>query len=201
VKAQATARRPAGEVRIIGGHLKRSILPVVDRPGLRPTPQRVRQTLFDWLSFLCGQAEAGSWQQLQVADVFAGTGALGFEAASRGAARVDLVERDTALVEALQRARRRFQADNVDVHRGDGLVWLARQPPASRHLVLLDPPFEAQLFERALQAARPVVRADGWIYLEAPSRLAEPALQALALRELRHLQAGAVHAHLLAPMA
>jgi 16S rRNA (guanine966-N2)-methyltransferase len=67
--------------------------------------------------------------------------------------------------------------------------------------VLLDPPFEAQLFERALQAARPVVRADGWIYLEAPSRLAEPALQALALRELRHLQAGAVHAHLLAPMA
>ena len=82
-----------GFVRIIGGQWKRSKLPVADHPGLRPTPDRVRETLFNWL----GQDLTG-WRVL---DAFAGSGALGFEAASRGAAEVLLLERDAALVRSL----------------------------------------------------------------------------------------------------
>ena len=98
-----TARpaRPAAapnEVRIIGGQWKRTRLPVADKPGLRPTPDRVRETLFNWL----GQDLAG-WRCV---DAFAGTGALGLEAASRGAAEVLLVEQDPALVDQLRGAAR-----------------------------------------------------------------------------------------------
>ena len=95
--APSTPRRTAPlpqEVRIIGGQWRRTRLPVADRPGLRPTPDRVRETLFNWL----GQ-DLGGWQ---VIDVFAGTGALGFEAASRGAAEVLMVEQDAALVASLR---------------------------------------------------------------------------------------------------
>ena len=90
----ALAGGPPREVRLIGGALKRSKLPVADRPGLRPTPDRVRETLFNWL----GQDLTG-WRVL---DAFAGSGALGFEAASRGAAEVLLLERDPALARSLQ---------------------------------------------------------------------------------------------------
>ena len=85
---------PPGEVRIIGGQWKRTQLPVADKPGLRPTPDRVRETLFNWL----GQDLTG-WRCI---DAFAGTGALGFEAASRGAAEVLLCEQDAALVAQLK---------------------------------------------------------------------------------------------------
>ena len=85
----------AGEVRIIGGQWRRTRLAVAQRPGLRPTPDRVRETLFNWL----GQ-ELGGWRCL---DVFAGTGALGFEAASRGAQQVRMVEQDAGLAQQLER--------------------------------------------------------------------------------------------------
>ena len=97
-KKAAPARKPAaapGEVRIIGGLWKRTRLPVADKPGLRPTPDRVRETLFNWL----GQDLTG-WRCV---DAFAGTGALGFEAASRGAKTVQLIEQDAALVAQLKR--------------------------------------------------------------------------------------------------
>jgi len=97
------------QVRIVGGLYKRSTLPVLDRPGLRPTPQRVRETLFNWL----GQDLAG-WACL---DAFAGTGALGFEAASRGATSVLLLERDPELVKALRATQARLQAHAVSVER------------------------------------------------------------------------------------
>ena len=112
------------EVRIIGGRFKRSKLPVADRPGLRPTPDRVRETLFNWL----GQDLSG-WRCL---DAFAGSGALGFEAASRGALRVVLLERDARLVRALQATQQRLQAEGVRVERADALAWMARsEPPPS----------------------------------------------------------------------
>ena len=95
------------EVRIIGGQWRRSRLPVPDAPGLRPTPDRVRETLFNWL----GQDLSG-WRCL---DAFAGSGALGFEAASRGAARVLLVEQDRRLAEGLRAVKERLNADAVEV--------------------------------------------------------------------------------------
>jgi 16S rRNA (guanine966-N2)-methyltransferase len=183
------ARAGAGEVRIIGGQWKRTKLPVADKPGLRPTPDRVRETLFNWL----GQDLHG-WRCL---DVFAGTGALGFEAASRGATDVRLVEQDPALVLQLKKIQAQLQAQAAQVVRGDGIAALRQQAPDSLDLVFLDPPFDAELFEPALKAAARVVVPDGYVYLEAPRAWTEEQLSALGLTLYRHLKAGAVHAHLL----
>lgn len=179
----------AGEVRIIGGQWKRTRLPVLDKPGLRPTPDRVRETLFNWL----GQDLTG-WRCL---DAFAGTGALGFEAASRGAASVLLVEGDAALAAQLETLRQRLQANAVRVQRGDGVAALRQCTPASMHLLLIDPPFGGELFAPALQAAAQAVAPDGFIYLEAPAAWTQEQLNPLGLALHRHLKAGAVHAHLL----
>ncbi len=184
------AAKGAGEIRIIGGLWKRTRLPVAQRPGLRPTPDRVRETLFNWL----GQDLAG-WRCL---DAFAGTGALGFEAASRGAAQVLLAESDTALAAQLETTRQRLKAEMVRVQRGDGIAALRQAAPHSLHLVLLDPPFgQPELFAPALQAAAQALAQDGFIYLEAPALCADEALAAVGLQMHRHLKAGAVHAHLL----
>ncbi|MDF1484816.1 16S rRNA (guanine(966)-N(2))-methyltransferase RsmD [Ramlibacter sp. H39-3-26] len=186
----APARRAgAGEVRIIGGQWRRTRLPVADRPGLRPTPDRVRETLFNWL----GQDLAG-WRCI---DAFAGTGALGFEAASRGAAQVLLVEQDAALAAGLRALRARLDAAAVTVRRGDGVAALRAAAPGSVDLVLLDPPFGAALFAPALAAAAPGVKPGGWIYLEAPLAWGDAELRPFGLALHRHLRAGAVHAHLL----
>lgn len=183
------AARGAGEVRIIGGQWKRTRLPVAERPGLRPTPDRVRETLFNWL----GQDLTG-WRCL---DAFAGTGALGFECASRGAASVLLVEGDAGLVRQLELLRQRLQATAVRVQRDDGVAALRQCAPASMQLLLIDPPFDGALFAPALQAAAQAVAPDGFIYLEAPSAWTDAELNPLGLVLHRHLKAGAVHAHLL----
>jgi len=180
---------PPREVRIIGGQWKRTKLPVPDKPGLRPTPDRVRETLFNWL----GQDLSG-WRCI---DVFAGTGALGFEAASRGAAQVLLVEQDPHLVELLRTTQRKLQADEVRVQRGDGLATLAGAVPGSFDLVLLDPPFDAGVWDRALAAAAAAAGPAGLVYLEAPAEWNDEALSGFGLRCDRHLKAGVVHAHLL----
>ncbi|MFT4242389.1 MAG: 16S rRNA (guanine(966)-N(2))-methyltransferase RsmD [Acidovorax sp.] len=184
------AAAPPREVRIIGGQWKRTRLPVADKPGLRPTPDRVRETLFNWL----GQDLTG-WRCV---DAFAGTGALGLEAASRGAAQVLLVESDAQLAAQLETTRQRLKADAVRVQRGDGIAALRQAAPGSLHLVLLDPPFgQADLFAPALHAAAQAVAQDGFIYLEAPAQCTAEALAAAGLQAHRHLKAGAVHAHLL----
>jgi 16S rRNA (guanine(966)-N(2))-methyltransferase RsmD len=178
-------------VRIIGGQWKRTKLQVADKPGLRPTPDRVRETLFNWL----GQDLTG-WRCL---DAFAGTGALGFEAASRGAVQVELVENDPALVAQLKRMQDKLQAHAVRVTRGDGLGVLKQQTPGSLALVFLDPPFDATVFEAAVSAAARALTADGFVYLEAPKIWLDDGLRPMGLQVFRHLKAGKVHAHLLKP--
>ena len=179
-------RTPVGsaphEVRIIGGQWRRSRLPVADRPGLRPTPARVRETLFNWL----GQDLTG-WQCL---DAFGGSGALGFEAASRGAARVLVVEQDPALAASLRASRERLQAQAVQVQCADALAVLRAQPAASLDLVLLDPPFGSELLGPALEAAARIVRPGGFVHAESPRPLASlPA----GLEPWRQARAGQVH--------
>lgn len=176
-------------MRIIGGQWKRSRLPVADRPGLRPTPDRVRETLFNWL----GQDLTG-WR---CADAFAGTGALGFEAASRGAREVVLIEQEPSLVAQLRATQVRLQAAAVRVERGDAVAVLGRCAAGSMDLVFLDPPFDGGFFEAALRAAQRVLAEGGLIYLEAPVAWDDAALAPFGLRLHRHLKAGAVHAHLL----
>jgi 16S rRNA (guanine966-N2)-methyltransferase len=176
----------AHQVRLIGGQWKRSKLPVADRPGLRPTPDRVRETLFNWL----GQ-DLGGWRCL---DAFAGSGALGFEAASRGAAEVVLLERDGELARSLRASQSRLQALAVRVEVADALAWMAGCAPSRFELVLLDPPFDAGLMDRALALAAPLVALGGYVYVEA----GEPVQRWPAtLEPWRQARAGQVHFGLL----
>ncbi|MFP5467278.1 MAG: 16S rRNA (guanine(966)-N(2))-methyltransferase RsmD [Gammaproteobacteria bacterium] len=193
----ATAQAPQ-EVRIIGGQWKRTPLPVRQVPGLRPTPARVRETLFNWL----GQDLTG-WRCL---DVFAGSGALGFEAASRGASEVVLVEQDPLLVKGLQTIVTRLKAgDCVRIERADALAALRQRQGAALDLVFLDPPFgeggNDALFRSVLQSARDVIGAGGLIYLEAPQVWTADALASLGLQVHRQGKAGQVAFHLLRILA
>ena len=185
--------RPRGiqthEIRIIGGQWKRTKLKVADKPGLRPTPDRVRETLFNWL----GQDLTG-WRCI---DAFAGTGALGFEAASRGAAEVVVVEQDSALVAQLQGTQEHLKAHAVRVVRGEGVAALRHLAPASQNVIFLDPPFDGNLVEPALTAAARALAPNGFVYLESPSLWTDEQLAPLGLVVHRHLKAGAVHAHVL----
>ena len=181
--ARSAAPHARHQVRIIGGQWRRSLLPVADKPGLRPSPDRVRETLFNWL----GQDLSG-WRVL---DAFAGSGALGFEAASRGATDVVLLERDPDLVSALNGVRERLKAVGLRIQRADALVWMRAAEPASFDLVLLDPPFDAGLALPALQAAQHLLVPGGLVYLEAGQPV--PADLPAGLSLLRASRAGAVH--------
>jgi 16S rRNA (guanine966-N2)-methyltransferase len=201
--APAAPRRPSkpSEVRIIGGEWKRTRLAVADKPGLRPTPDRVRETLFNWLASLAGVG-GGELPGWHCVDAFAGTGALGLEAASRGAASVLLCEQDAALAAQLQAAKARLKAEAVRIERGNGLTALERVTAGSLDAVFLDPPFESTaLYEPALRAAARAVRDGGSVYLEAPRRWSDDELAAFGLVGFRYLKAGAVHAHLLRPLS
>ena len=183
--------RPArqNEVRIVGGQWKRSKLPVADVPGLRPTPDRVRETLFNWL----GHDLAG-WRCL---DAFAGSGALGFEAASRGAAEVVLIERERKLAASLSAVKQRLDAVHLRVENADALAWMARCAPASFELIFIDPPFDAALVEPALAAAARLVVVGGFVYVESGAALEPQAGVATGFVPHRQGRAGAVHFHLL----
>ncbi len=158
------APRGAGHVRIIGGRWRGTKLAVPDSPGLRPSSDRVRETLFNWLT----PALPGA----RVLDLFAGTGALGLEALSRGAAHATLVERDPALAAALQQAVARLAAE-ADVQAADARLWLARTG-ARFDLVFLDPPFADGLWEGALAALMPRLAPGAWVYVESPAGVLPP---------------------------
>ena len=184
---------PPGEVRIIGGLYKRSKIAVASQPGLRPTPDRVRETLFNWL----GQDLQG-WR---CADVFAGTGVLGFEAASRGAAEVLVCEQDPVLADKLKALQIKLKASMVKVERGDGVSMLRRVSSGSLQLVFLDPPYESAGFEAALKAAAQAIGQPGFVYLEAPKPWMDEDLAAVGLTVHRYGKAGAVHFHLLVKLS
>jgi 16S rRNA (guanine(966)-N(2))-methyltransferase RsmD len=159
-------------IRIIGGDWKRTPLPVLDLDGLRPTPDRVRETLFNWL----GQHLDGQ----HCLDLFAGSGALGFEAASRGAARVLMVERHARAAGQLRANQQRLEARMIEIAEADGLRLAASLAPSSFDVVFLDPPFDADLLGKALAVTVPLVRADGYLYVEAGEALEPAAHEPLA---------------------
>lgn len=156
----------ANRVRIIGGVFRRQLLEFPDRAGLRPTPDRVRETLFNWL----GQDLPG-WRCL---DLFAGSGALGFEAASRGAAQVTLVECDSAALAALEKNRVALAARTVSVQRGDARHWLAADH-TPWDLIFLDPPFDSGLAEVMLPDLRAHLAPGGQVYVEQGCAVEAPA--------------------------
>ena len=125
-------------------------------------------------------------------------GALGLEAASRGAAQVLLVEQDPALVSQLRALQLKLAAHAVSVQRGNGVSVLKQLATASMDMVFLDPPFDAKLHETALKAASQAISPEGLIYLEAPDAWDDSRLEGFGLALRKHLRAGAVHAHLIA---
>ena len=150
--------RGAGQVRIIGGRWRGTKLAVPDRPGLRPSSDRVRETLFNWLM----PALPGA----RVLDLFAGTGVLGLEALSRGAAQAVLVERDPGLAAALRESAAKLSAQ-AEIHAADALAWLGGRRDRF-DLVFLDPPFADGLWERALDGLAPRLAPGAWVYVESP---------------------------------
>jgi 16S rRNA (guanine966-N2)-methyltransferase len=176
--------KPAGRVRIVGGRWRSRLIDVPARPDLRPTPDRVRETLFNWL----GQRLDGC----ACLDLYAGSGALGFEAASRGAARVVMVEADRAVLAALRRSRERLAAEQVEIVVGDALEYLAR---AGEHfdVVFLDPPFRQNALPALLAKLPPRLQPGARVYLEA----ADAVQAAGPWRELKRGRAGQVSYQLL----
>ena len=155
-----------GNVRIIGGRWRGTRLQVPQKPGLRPTSDRVRETLFNWLMPVLPGA--------RVLDLFAGSGALGLEAVSRGAASVRLVEADPQLAQALESVAARLDAaSQVRVHRGDALAWLrGGDGPATEpgfDIAFVDPPFDAQLWPAVLELLPARLATDAWLYVESPA--------------------------------
>ncbi|RAP59336.1 16S rRNA (guanine(966)-N(2))-methyltransferase RsmD [Oleiagrimonas sp. MCCC 1A03011] len=158
----------AGQVRIIGGSLRGSVLRVADAPGLRPTPGRVRETLFNWLQpFIAGA---------RCLDLFAGTGALGMEALSRGARAVTFVERDAAAARALQANLQRLNQDKGDVRGADAFDYL-RGTASPFDIVFLDPPFAQALWDDAARQ----LEAGGWLARNALIHVESPVEQIPAL--------------------
>lgn len=188
---------PARQVRIIGGQWKRTPLPVLDAEGLRPTPDRVRETVFNWLNHLLD----GQWSSLRCLDLFAGTGALGFEAASRGADAVTMVEYSPAAIRQLQANQSKLKADRISIVRGDALATAQalKSRGASFDLIFLDPPYHQDWLVKILPLCIPLLSPAGMVYAEAEMPL-DPACGADWLQGwevLRSDQAGMVWYHLL----
>jgi 16S rRNA (guanine966-N2)-methyltransferase len=178
-----------GKVRIIGGEWRGRKLAVPEKQGLRPTPDRVRETLFNWLNW---QVPAS-----RCLDLFAGTGALGVEAASRGAKQVILVEKDRSIAEGLRQQLAPFASAKVKVIQSDALQYLKNPPAEPFNIVFLDPPFQQNLLAPCCE----LLESAGWlvpnafIYLEA-----EAELQALILPKnwtvIKQQRAGQVASYL-----
>ncbi len=174
----------AHRVRIIGGRYRGRVIRLPHAAGLRPTPDRVRETLFNWL----GQ----DLTDLSTLDLYAGSGALSLEALSRGAARAVAVERDPAVARAIRETAAEFGAAGLEVDVADARAWLAREGRRF-DVVFADPPFAEDPWPWLLPACEAVLAPGGAVYAEAPRALAPEG----ALVVHRHAKAGQVHYHLL----
>jgi 16S rRNA (guanine966-N2)-methyltransferase len=183
MKARSAQR--TNRVRIIGGQWRSRLIAFPDAPGLRPTPDRVRETLFNWL----GQDLSG----LRCLDLFAGAGALGFEALSRGAAAVVMVERSRSAAALLRENAARLGARGLQIVVDDALHFLAAAPPPRFDIVFVDPPYRSGLAEAVLERLPAALAGGARVYVEGDAPLAPPP----SWRVLRRGRAGAVHYHLL----
>lgn len=175
-------------VRIVGGDYRKTPIPVIDAAGLRPTPDRVRETLFNWLHHFWN----GEFSDKRVLDLFAGTGALGFEAASRGVGHVQMVELHPQAVAALRALRNRLGALQVRIHAGDARQILDRLNDTPFDLVMLDPPFDQGWIDTLWSRLPSVLSPDGLLYIESEAALDAPG----GFELLRQSRAGHVHFHL-----
>ncbi len=185
-------------VRIIGGQWKRTPVAVVDAEGLRPTPERVRETLFNWL----GHFWDGSFAALTCLDMFAGTGALGFEAASRGFRHVTMIEKNRTVLRQLQAVKSKLPAEQVDILSGNALVLANAMVLSGKQfdLICLDPPFHDRLLSEILPVCWKLLAAGGKIYIESDKEVTEQFLDECGMKGMQVVRAGRagqVYYHLL----
>ncbi len=184
-----------GAVRILSGQWRRSVVMVANAQGLRPTPERVRETVFDWLGHLLGGLEGRA-----ILDMYAGSGAMGLEAASRGAQWVTWLDTNRAVVKSIKATLTKFQYDESrgEVLLVDALAFIER---TSRQfdVIFIDPPFMKKLQKRSVECALRVLKSEGLIYVESPEPCFTPGdLEQWGLVRIREAQAGSVHYELLA---
>ncbi len=189
-RAKLSPMKPNNQIRIGAGAWRSRVLRFPDVEGLRPTPDRVRATVFNWL----GQTLHGK----VCLDAFAGSGALGFEAASRGADEVTLCETDARAVQALRDNARLLQAPNCKIVAADVFSWLKKNP-ARLDVVFCDPPFAARLQLPFLQAIAAYLAPGGVVYIEACEPLDQLLVTAADYEVLKSSRAGAVYFGLLRP--
>jgi len=200
-KKPVSPQRAAHHVRIIGGQWKRSLLSVIEAEGLRPTPDRVRETTFNWLNHLFD----ANWTPISCLDLFTGSGALGFEAASRGAAEVVMVESHTPAFKQLEQVKAKLQAKQCQLVRGDALKVIASTAAQGKKfdLIFLDPPFEQAWLEKILPYCKDIVHPKGCVYVESEFALdpesSDENMQALlsGWQLIRADKAGSVYFHIL----
>lgn len=155
----------AGQLRIIGGEWRSRRLPVADLPGLRPTSDRVRETVFNWLM----PYTAGA----RTLDCFSGTGALSFEALSRGAKEAVMLEMAAPAARLLSQNLKTLQASNAKIVQTNSLEWLAKPAEAPFDIIFLDPPFRKDLLEETcrLLEANGYINDNSLIYIEVEKEL------------------------------
>ena len=163
-KPHGAPRLAPRQVRIIGGMWKRALLPVLDAEGLRPTPDRVRETVFNWINHQLGS----DWDNASFLDLFAGSGALGFEAASRGAASVTMVDNHGPAARQLEANRDKLKAGNVTVLRTDALTLVRDLVARGQRfdVIFLDPPYQLGLLTQILPLCQALLKEDGMVYAE-----------------------------------
>lgn len=161
IKPGAANKKPRrGRLRIVAGKWRSRLLDIADEPGLRPTSERVRETLFNWLAPLI----EGS----RCLDLFAGTGALGIEALSRGATSVVFVDSSRRVIKAIENSTRELQAAGVAIHCADAMDYLRGAVPGSFDIVFVDPPFADDRLEEVCRQIdeHDILAPGGRIYLE-----------------------------------
>ena len=197
-KQQKMQKKPSShQIRIIAGQWKRTPLTVLDAPGLRPTPDRVRETLFNWLNFLF----QSDWATRRCLDLFAGSGALGMEAASRGAEYVTLVDVYAPAIGQLQRLKDKLNATQLQIIHGDALSVAKKCALREEKydVIFLDPPYHRDLLAPVLPECLALLKADGVLYLEAEKQLTPEDLPSCLShwQVIRSDRAGKVFFHLL----
>lgn len=172
-------QRSLGKIRIIGGKWKRSVIHFDDADGLRPTGNRQRERLFNWLTTLFGETEGKT-----ALDLFAGSGALSFEAVSRGFSRVVLFEKNKKSAQNIRTNMERLQASEMTLVVGDSLAR-AKNLQEQFDVIFLDPPFASGLYEQALKVAKEKVKTNGLIYIESPKPIDTSVFENLGLYIIR----------------
>jgi 16S rRNA (guanine966-N2)-methyltransferase len=180
----AHRKKKINKIRIIGGSHRRRIIEFPDADGLRPTPDRVRETLFNWL----GQTLDGR----KCLDLFAGSGALGFEAASRGATEVVMVERNRAVYRNLQENIKKLSFQNIALYNEDGLEF-AMQQNRTFDVIFLDPPFQSDYLPKLMPLLADRLATDGMVYVESGAPFEADA----SWQVIKQARAGAVFYQLL----